>query len=169
MKGLFVDFILHYGGKWIKILQLIYEEKYVAARRDIASDMIDYYKIEDEYTQNLGFVAMKQLLMKGPCKKLFLVEESEALLYHPEEHFIECEYSTDTESKTDFTDNSESNYKKYNFEELEAIKMQRNRKVNDKLDHYKELHLSMTFKDKKEAKRIVDLYALENKKPLRVK
>ncbi|KAM3200263.1 hypothetical protein P3L10_032625 [Capsicum annuum] len=153
MKGLFVDFILHYGGKWIKISQLIYEEKYVAARRDIASDMIDYYKIEDEYTQNLGFVVVKQLLMKGPCKKLFLVEGSEALLYHPEEHFIECEYGTDAESETDFTDNSESNYEKYNFEELEAIKMQRNRKVNDKLDHYKELHLSMTFKDKKEAKK----------------
>ncbi|PHU00918.1 hypothetical protein BC332_30705 [Capsicum chinense] len=80
-------------------------EKYVAARRDIASDMIDYYKIEDEFTQNLGFVAVKQLLMKGPCKKLFLVEGSEALLYHPEEHFIECEYGTDAELETDFTDN----------------------------------------------------------------
>lgn len=48
MKYLFVDFMLHYGSKWIKIPQLIYEEKYVAYRRDVASDMIDYYKIKDE-------------------------------------------------------------------------------------------------------------------------
>ncbi|KAM3358531.1 hypothetical protein P3S68_021464 [Capsicum galapagoense] len=149
MKGLFVDFMLHYGGKWIKISQLVYKEKYVASRRDIASDMIDYYKIEDEYTQNLVFVAVKQLFVKGPCKKIFLVEGSEgikilqsllneqfkvihffavddfeesvsapALVYHPEEHFIECEYSTDAKSKTYSTNNGESNYEEYNFEEL---------------------------------------------------
>ncbi|KAM3376012.1 hypothetical protein P3S68_014726 [Capsicum galapagoense] len=200
MKDLFLDLMLHYGGKWIETPELVYEEKYVAARRDIASDMIDYYMIEDEYIKNLGLVALKQLLVKGPCRKLFLVEGSEGikilqtllneqfnvvhtfavddfeepisaptLIHHTEAHFIECEYGTDAESETDFDDNGESNDEKYNFEKLEVIKMQQNRKVNEKLYHYKELHLSMTFKDKKEAKRVVDLYAPANKKPLRVK
>ncbi|PHT55083.1 Glucan endo-1,3-beta-glucosidase 6 [Capsicum baccatum] len=75
----------------------------------------------------------------------------------------------DRAAEINSTDNGESNSKEYKLEELEAIKMQQNRKVNDKLDHYNELHLSMTFKDKKEAKRVVDLYALTNKKSLRVK
>lgn len=68
-----------YEGKWIKTPQLVYEEKYIAARREIASDMIDYYKIEDDYTKNLEFVAVKQLLVKGPCRKIFLVEGSEGI------------------------------------------------------------------------------------------
>ncbi|KAF3618331.1 hypothetical protein FXO38_33486 [Capsicum annuum] len=197
MNDLFVVLMLHYGGKWIKTPQLIYEEKYVAVRRDIASDMIDYYMLEDEYIKNLGFVVVKQLLAKDPCRKHFLIEGSggikklqsllnekfnvihifvvddfeesvstPTLMHHTKAHFIECEYETDAESKTDSNDNGESNDGKYNFKKLEVIKMQQNRKVNERIDHYKEFHFSMIFKDKKEAKRVVDQYAPANKKPL---
>ncbi|XP_055823638.1 rRNA (cytosine-C(5))-methyltransferase NOP2C-like isoform X1 [Solanum dulcamara] len=88
------------------------------------------------------------------------------IIHHSEIHLVECEYGTDAESKSCFSDIGKSNDDEYNFEELELIKMQKTRKVNEKLSHYKELYLSITFKDLNEARKIVNLYALANAKPI---
>ncbi|KAK4736829.1 hypothetical protein R3W88_000526 [Solanum pinnatisectum] len=170
MKDLLVDLMLHYGGKWITKPLLVYDEKYVATRRDTSADLLDYDKIVEEYTKNLGFVLVKQILVKGPFEKFYLLEGSEGIktlqcLLNEQfkvVHFFACEYGTDAETESD---NDQSSDDEYNFDELELIKMLKCKEVNVDLNHYKELHPSMTFKDLNEARKIVNLYSLANSKP----
>ncbi|KAG5630255.1 hypothetical protein H5410_001972, partial [Solanum commersonii] len=48
-------------------------------RRDTSADLLDYDKIVEEYTKNLGFVLVKQILVKGPSGKFYLLEGSEGI------------------------------------------------------------------------------------------
>jgi len=70
---------------------------------------------------------------------------------------VECEYGTNVESKSGSSDNDKSSDDEYNFDELELIRMQKSRKVNVDLSHYKKLHPFMTFKDLNEPRKIVNL------------
>ncbi|KAK6783898.1 hypothetical protein RDI58_017352 [Solanum bulbocastanum] len=194
MKDLLVDLMLHYGGKWITKPLLVYDEKYVATRRDTNADLLDYDKIVEKYTKNLGFVLVKQILVKGPFGKFYLLHGSEGIktlqcllneqfkvvhlfavddfeetiyapniIHHSEAYLVECEYGTDAETESDDDQSSDD---EYNFDELELIKMLKCKEVNVDLSHYKELHPSMTFKDLNEARKIVNLYSLDNSKPI---
>ncbi|KAK4360557.1 hypothetical protein RND71_019509 [Anisodus tanguticus] len=42
--------------------------------RVIVSDLINLNEIEDEFTKKLGFRKVKQLLVKGPSGRVYLVE-----------------------------------------------------------------------------------------------
>ncbi|KAG5623242.1 hypothetical protein H5410_008460, partial [Solanum commersonii] len=194
MKDLLVDLMLHYGGKWITKPLLVYDEKYVATRRDTSADLLDYDKIVEEYTKNLGFVLVKQILVKGPSGKFYLLEGSEGIktlqcllneqfkvvnffvvddfeetvfapnIIHHSEAYL-VECEYGTDAETE-SDDDQSSDDEYNFDELELIKMLKSKEVNVDLSHYKELHPSMTFKDLNEARKIVNLYSLANSKPI---
>jgi len=194
MKDLLVDLMLHYGGKWITKPLLVYDKKYVATRRDTSADLLDYDKIVEEYTKNLGFVLVKQILVKGPSGKFYLLEGSEGIktlqcllneqfkvvhffavddfeetvfapnIIHHSEAYL-VECEYGTDAETE-SDDDQSSDDEYNFDELELIKMLKSKEVNVDLSHYKELHPSMTFKDLNEARKIVNLYSLANSKPI---
>ncbi|KAH0736875.1 hypothetical protein KY285_012582 [Solanum tuberosum] len=194
MKDLLVDLMLHYGGKWITKPLLVYDKKYVATRRDTSADLLDYDKIVEEYTKDLGFVLVKQILVKGPSGKFYLLEGSEGIktiqcllnkqfkvvhffvvddfeetvfapnIIHHSEAYL-VECEYGTDAETEIDDDQSSD-DEYNFDELELIKMMKSKEVNADLSHYKELHPSMTFKDLNEARKIVNLYSLANSKPI---
>ncbi|KAH0773286.1 hypothetical protein KY290_010423 [Solanum tuberosum] len=194
MKDLLLDLMLHYGGKWITKPLLVYDKKYVATRRDISADLLDYDKIVEEYTKKLGFVLVKQILVKGPSRKFYLLEGSEGIktlqyllneqfkvvnffavddfeeiifapnIIHHSEAYL-VECEYGTDAETE-SDDDQSSDDEYNFDELELIKMLKSKEVNVDLSHYKELHPSMTFKDLNEARKIVNLYSLANSKPI---
>ncbi|KAK6776120.1 hypothetical protein RDI58_027121 [Solanum bulbocastanum] len=194
MKDLLVDLMLHYGGKWITKPLLVYDKKYVTTRRDTSADLLDYDKIVEEYTKNLGFVLVKQILVKGPSGKFYLLEGSEGIktlqyllneqfkvvhffamddfeetIYAPNSIHHSEAYLVECEYGTDTeteSDDDQSSDDEYNFDELELIKMLKCKEVNADLSHYKELHPSMTFKDLNEARKIVNLYSLANSKPI---
>ncbi|KAG5601267.1 hypothetical protein H5410_032637, partial [Solanum commersonii] len=188
MKDLLVDLMLHYGGKWITKPLLVYDEKYVATRRDTSADLLDYDKIVEEYTKNLGFVLVKQILVKGPFGKFYLLEGSEGIktlqCLLNEQFKVVNFFAVDDFEETVFapniihhseaylveceygTDAEIKSDDEYNFDELELIKMLKSKEVNADLSHYKELHPSMTFKDLNEARKIVNLYSLANSKPI---
>ncbi|KAH0761844.1 hypothetical protein KY290_017917 [Solanum tuberosum] len=186
--------MLHYGGKWITKPLLVYDKKYVATRRDTSADLLDYDKIVEEYTKDLGFVLVKQILVKGPSGKFYLLEGSEGIktlqcllneqfkvvhffavddfeetvfapnIIHHSEAYL-VECEYGTDAETE-SDDDQSSDDEYNFDELELIKMLKSKEVNADLSHYKELHPSMTFKDLNEARKIVNLYSLANSKPI---
>ncbi|XP_019244503.1 PREDICTED: uncharacterized protein LOC109224378 [Nicotiana attenuata] len=81
----------------------------------------------------------------------------------------QCELGTDCESDSDKSSEYGSDANEYDFEELESLRMQKGKEVNDKLSHYKELDKSMTFKDSEEAKKVMNFYAIANSKPLKLK
>ncbi|WMV28961.1 hypothetical protein MTR67_022346 [Solanum verrucosum] len=194
MKDLLIDLMLHYGGKWITKPLLVYDKKYVATRRDTSADLLDYDKIVEEYTKDLGFVLVKQILVKGPSGKFYLLEGSEGIktlqcllneqfkvvhffvvddfeetvfapnIIHHSEAYL-VECEYGTDAETE-SDDDQSSDDEYNFDELELIKMLKSKEVNADLSHYKELHPSMTFKDLNEARKIVNLYSLANFKPI---
>ncbi|KAG5582590.1 hypothetical protein H5410_053217 [Solanum commersonii] len=194
MKDLLVDLMLHYGGKWITKPLLVYDEKYVATRRDTSANLLDYDKIVEEYTKNLGFVLVKQILVKGHSGKFYFLEGSEGIkilqcllneqfkvvnffavddfeetvfapnIIHHSEAYL-VECEYGTDAETE-SDDDQSSDDEYNFDELELIKMLKSKEVNADLSHYKELHPSMTFKDLNEARKIVNLYSLANSKPI---
>ncbi|XP_075076275.1 uncharacterized protein LOC142162946 [Nicotiana tabacum] len=62
-----------------------------------------------------------------------------------------------------------SDTSKYDFEELESLRIQKGKEVNDKLSHYKELDKSMRFKDLEEAKKVMNFYAIANSKSLKLR
>uniref|UniRef100_A0A1S4DCF4 Protein FAR1-RELATED SEQUENCE n=1 Tax=Nicotiana tabacum TaxID=4097 RepID=A0A1S4DCF4_TOBAC len=80
-----------------------------------------------------------------------------------------CELGTDCESDSDKSSDYGSDASEYDFEELESLRMQKGKEVNDKLSHYKELDKSMTFKDLEEAKKVMNFYAIANYKPLKLR
>ncbi|KAK4731749.1 hypothetical protein R3W88_024737 [Solanum pinnatisectum] len=67
------------GGKWITKSQRICDKKYVSTRRDADADLLDFGKIVEEHTKNLEFVLVKQILVKKPSEKFYLVEGSEGI------------------------------------------------------------------------------------------
>lgn len=79
------------------------------------------------------------------------------------------EVGTDCESESNESSGYQSDSSEYDFEELELIRIQKKKEVNDKLTHYKELDNSMTFKNLEEAKKVINLYAIANQKSLKVK
>ncbi|KAG5575234.1 hypothetical protein H5410_055368, partial [Solanum commersonii] len=76
MNDFLVDLMLYYGGKWITKSLLVYDKKYVATRRDTSAAVLDYDKTVKEYIKNLGFVLVKQILVKETSGKFYLLEVS---------------------------------------------------------------------------------------------
>lgn len=97
-----------------------------------------------------------------PTRKFNMTDLNVDILFH----HVDCEYETDAESESDGSLVDPNSDGEYDFEELELIKMQKKMEVNDKLSHYKELHLSITFQDLNEAKKVCNWYALATKKAL---
>ncbi|KAH0754056.1 hypothetical protein KY290_024326 [Solanum tuberosum] len=110
--------------------------------------------MEDMNVDILFHHGVKQVLVKGPSGNLFLVQDSDG---------IRCEYGTDAESESDDSLVDPTSDGEYGFDELELIKMQKNKEVNANLSHYKNLFLGMTFKDLDDARKACNLYALATK------
>lgn len=79
MISLNVDLLFHHRGKWTINPQLLYEEKYFHSVRTTDSDHLSLITIEEEITNNLGFVKVKQILVKRPSEKLFLIQDSDII------------------------------------------------------------------------------------------
>ncbi|KAK4374720.1 hypothetical protein RND71_005397 [Anisodus tanguticus] len=156
----------------------MYDKNLISFMRAIDLDLISLKDTEEEFINNCGFVKVKQLLVKGPSGKLYLVEGDEGIrtlqyllneefrivhlfvvddfeevvaapniIHHSEPYYVECEYETDGEAESDDSlVDPGSDIDGYNFNELELIKIQKSMEVNDKFSHYKELHMTMTFK-----------------------
>lgn len=72
-----VQYEISFGWPYVPLL--VYDKKYIAIRRDTSADFLDYDKIVEEYTKNLGFVLVKQILVKGPSGKYYLLEGSQGI------------------------------------------------------------------------------------------
>jgi len=199
MEDMNVDLLFHHGGKWTLKPHLLYDERYVHSLRAFNSNHLNLIDIKEVFENNLGFVLVKQVLVKGPSGNLFLVQDSDGIrilqellteafrvvhvfavddneeivfapniINHSETYHVQCEYGTDAESESDDGLVDPTSDGEYDFDELELIKMQKNKEVNANLSHYKDLFLNMTFKNLDDARKTCNLYALATKKPLKV-
>ncbi|KAH0716097.1 hypothetical protein KY284_009002 [Solanum tuberosum] len=199
MEDMNVDLLFHHGGKWTLKPHLLYDERYVHSLRAFNSNHLNLIDIKEVFENNLGFVLVKQVLVKGPSENLFLVQDSDGIrilqellteafrvvhvfavddneeivfapniINHSETYHVQCEYGTDAESESDDGLVDPTSDGEYDFDELELIKMQKNKEVNANLSHYKDLFLNMTFKNLDDARKTCNLYALATKKPLKV-
>ncbi|KAH0672097.1 hypothetical protein KY284_023184 [Solanum tuberosum] len=100
---------------------------------------------------------------------VFAVDDYEEFVFppniinHSETYHVQCEYGTNVESESDDSLVVPTSDGEYDFDELELIKMQKNKEVNANLSHYKNLFLGMTFKDLDDARKSCNLYALATK------
>ncbi|KAH0668916.1 hypothetical protein KY289_023409 [Solanum tuberosum] len=126
---------------------------------DMNVDILFHQRV---FENNLGFVLVKQVLVKGPSENLFLVQDSDGIRVLQElltEEF-RCEYGTDAESESDDSLVDPISDGENDFDELELIKMQKNKEVNANLSHYKNMFLGMTFKDLNDARKTCPGYKL---------
>ncbi|MCD9643283.1 hypothetical protein HAX54_030603 [Datura stramonium] len=79
MKYLNVDLLFHHGSKWTLKPQLLYEEKYVHSLRGIDSNHLNLINVEEEFANNLRFIKVKQVLVKGLSENLILVQHSDVI------------------------------------------------------------------------------------------
>ncbi|WMV13604.1 hypothetical protein MTR67_006989 [Solanum verrucosum] len=199
MEDMNVDLLFHHGGKWTLKPHLLYDERYVHSLRAFNSNHLNLIDIKEVFENNLSFVLVKQVLVKGPSGNLFLVQDSDGIrilqellteafrvvhvftvddneeivfapniINHSETYHVQCEYGTDAESESDDGLVDRTSDGEYDFDELEIIKMQKNKEVNANLSHYKDLFLNVTFKNLDDARKTCNLYALATKKPLKV-
>ncbi|KAH0633702.1 hypothetical protein KY284_036488 [Solanum tuberosum] len=98
---------------------------------------------------------------------VFDVDDNEEIVYapniinHSETYHVQCEYGTDAESESDDGLVDPTSDGEYDFDELELIKMQKNKEVNANLSHYKDLFLNMTFKNLDDARKTCPGYKLK--------
>ncbi|KAG5619129.1 hypothetical protein H5410_018953 [Solanum commersonii] len=114
MEDMNVDLLFHHGGKWTLKPHLLYDERYVHSLRAFNSNHLNLIDIKEVFENNLGFVLVKQVLVKGPSGNLFLVQDSDGIRILQE-------------LLTAFR------VVHYDFDELELIKMQKNKEVNANL------------------------------------
>uniref|UniRef100_A0A3Q7J995 Transposase MuDR plant domain-containing protein n=1 Tax=Solanum lycopersicum TaxID=4081 RepID=A0A3Q7J995_SOLLC len=86
--------------------------------------------------------------------------------YNKSDNFIEV--GTDCDSSEE-EENGETMSSEYDSYELEIYKKQKQHDINETLDKYKNLEYGMTFSNLKEAKQVIDFYAVPNKRDIRVK
>ncbi|WMV55318.1 hypothetical protein MTR67_048703 [Solanum verrucosum] len=98
---------------------------------------------------------------------VFVVDDNEEIVFapniinHSETYHVQCEYGTDAESESDDGLVDPTSDGEYDFDELELIKMQKNKEVNANLSHYKDLFLNMTFKNLDDARKTCPGYKLK--------
>ncbi|KAH0707734.1 hypothetical protein KY285_010885 [Solanum tuberosum] len=79
MEDMNVDLLFQHGGKWTLKPHLLYDERYVHSLRDFNSNHLNLIDIKEVFENNLGFVLVKQVLVKGPSGNLFLVQNSDGI------------------------------------------------------------------------------------------
>ncbi|KAK4728308.1 hypothetical protein R3W88_021296 [Solanum pinnatisectum] len=78
-KYMNVDLLFHHGGKWTLKPHLLYDERYVHSLRAVNSNHLNLIDIKEVFENNLDFVLVKQVLVKGPSGNLFLVQDSDGI------------------------------------------------------------------------------------------
>lgn len=92
------------------------------------------------------------------------------IIHFHETYSVNVEPGTDCDSsEDDVDDNFLSSEEDDREERLEVFKKQRRLGITEKLEEYKVLEKGMSFKDLAEAKQVIDLYVVANKKGLQVK
>ncbi|KAH0734613.1 hypothetical protein KY285_010320 [Solanum tuberosum] len=133
-------------------------------------DLLSYIDVCREFKEKLAFSEVRQLLFTAPSgvdnyeEELGLVPN--IIHYHKCDNVIEV--GTDCDSSEE-EENGETVSSEYDSEELESYKKQKELDINEKLDKYKDLEYGMTFSNLKEAKQVIDFYAVANKRDIRVK
>ncbi|XP_049378217.1 uncharacterized protein LOC125843004 [Solanum stenotomum] len=79
MEDMNVDLLFHHGGKWTLKPHLLYDERYVHSLRAFNSNHLNLIDIKEVFENNLDFVLVKQVLVKGPFGNLFLVQDSDGI------------------------------------------------------------------------------------------
>ncbi|WMV33177.1 hypothetical protein MTR67_026562 [Solanum verrucosum] len=69
-----VDDVFNYGGKWALTPQVNYIKKLTHIWKEYDPDLLSYIDLCSEYTEQLCFSKVKQLLCLGPSDKYYLVE-----------------------------------------------------------------------------------------------
>ncbi|XP_049386596.1 uncharacterized protein LOC125850800 [Solanum stenotomum] len=194
-----VDLIFNYGGQWFRKPQLVYHKKLIHLWRGYEVDLLSYIDVCREFKEKLAFSEVRQLLFTAPSGGFYVIEGDEgirtlqnllsdnfkvvnffAVDNYEEElglvpniiHYHKCdnviEVGTDCDSSEE-EENGETVSSDYDSEELESYKKQKELDINEKLDKYKDLEYGMTFSNLKEAKQVIDFYAVANKRDIRVK
>jgi len=194
-----VDLIFNYGGQWFRKPQLVYHKKLIHVWRGYEVDLLSYIDVCREFKEKLAFSEVRQLLFTAPSGGFYVIEGDEgirtlqnllsdnfkvvnffAVDNYEEElglvpniiHYHKCdnviEVGTDCDSSEE-EENGETVSSDYDSEELESYKKQKELDINEKLDKYKDLEYGMTFSNLKEAKQVIDFYAVANKRDIRVK
>ncbi|MCD7465724.1 hypothetical protein HAX54_001812, partial [Datura stramonium] len=101
--------------------------------------------------------------------RLFAIDEGEDIVPAPNiSQFnklgcVATNVGTDCQSCEDKEDDNEPYISDYNSEELEVLRKEKNREINEKIDRFLELKNVMFFKDLQEAKRVVSFYSVSMK------
>ncbi|XP_070021656.1 uncharacterized protein [Nicotiana sylvestris] len=165
-----LDLVFHHGGKWVKKPLIVYSRKFRHIKKSFDSDLLSYNDLMDEYVSILGYIVVQQLIVNGPSGSYYEIEEecepsiNVPNIIHHNEHDEpdELEVATDCD-ESDTCDESENVISSgYECDTLEKLFNQKKRDINDELTDYKELNMSMTFKDIAEARKVINMYALAN-------
>ncbi|XP_060190732.1 uncharacterized protein LOC132620010 [Lycium barbarum] len=94
-----VNLFFHHGGDWIREPHVLYEKKWVHYWREYDLDLLSYIDIVNEYTFQLGFVGVQQLIVARPSEKYFELEGDEGirklLSFVSEEYHVIHFFATD--------------------------------------------------------------------------
>ncbi|OIT05778.1 hypothetical protein A4A49_52173, partial [Nicotiana attenuata] len=130
-----------------------------------------YYLVTDDE----GVKTLQCLFSKDfKVINFFTVDESDLkvfaqnITHHTETYSIDIDVAFEREHSLGGSDFDESDCFEDDSIELDGIIKEKKMVVTDKLEHFKELELGMTFKDIVEARRAVNFYALVNKKGLKL-
>jgi len=74
-----VDLIFHYGGTWVISPELLYNQNLVHVLSGYEANNVRFADVCEEFTKNLGFTKVNQLLVTGPCGRYYLVTDDDGM------------------------------------------------------------------------------------------
>lgn len=193
-----VNLIFHYGGTWIISPELLYNQHLVHVLSGYEANNVRFTDVCGEFTKNLRFTKVNQLLVTGPSGRYYLVTDDNGMrtlqylfskkfrvinffaadssdlsifaqnITHHTETFT-MDIDIASDQESSASEFDESDFSDYNEEELEVFSHEKRRDVTDTLENYKVLEKGQSFKDIPEARKVISFYAIANHYGLRVK
>nr|XP_033509383.1 uncharacterized protein LOC108943439 [Nicotiana tomentosiformis] len=186
-------------GNWVFSPKIVYNKMLVHTLSGYVSYLVKYDFICEEFTKELGFSSVTQLLVTGPSGRYYLVTDDEGvktlrylfskdfrvinffvvdecdlkvfaqnITHHTDTYSIDIDVASECEHSLGGSDFDESDNFDGDSIELDGIIKEKKMVITNKLEHFKELELHMTFKDIVEVRRVVNFYALVNKRGLKL-
>ncbi|XP_019248779.1 PREDICTED: uncharacterized protein LOC109228049 [Nicotiana attenuata] len=78
-KMIKVDLLFNHGGDWIREPHLLYSKKLVHTWPGYDLDLLSFIDIVNEYTTELGFVGIQQLIVTAPSGKYYKIEGDDGI------------------------------------------------------------------------------------------
>ncbi|OIT03611.1 hypothetical protein A4A49_14083 [Nicotiana attenuata] len=74
-----VDVYFNYGGEWVISPEILYNKRLVHMWNRFDPDMLSYKDLCEEFTKELGFTEVKQLLVVGPSGRFYIIDGDDGI------------------------------------------------------------------------------------------